>query len=347
MTECKACGARSQVFLCRDHVAELSDLLGSLVSGGTVTERVQEGRTASGGGWWVERDRPLAGLLQHLQEAVVGQVRHGDARGPRVARRDGHLDGESLLASHIETFPNDDEPNLDAARRQRERAALSHALAQGRLNARAAEVLVKARKMLEAWVDDVAATTGVRFTPVSPFDVEGTALWVAGHAHSLANLESAGRTLRQATRLVGQIERAVNRPAPRRYLGRCPTWIDSAAKICGKQLEADEDAIEVQCTDCHRVHNCNRLQLVMVNDLAREKVTIGRILEINRRLPEDYQIPARTLRRWRKEGKLKPHGYRRPDGRTGIARHSDEDVPLYLWRDVEKLRSERWKVGAR
>jgi hypothetical protein len=78
-----------------------------------------------------------------------------------------------------------------------------------------------------------------------------------------------------------------------------------------------------------------------MKDLERKKITIKKILEVNRIQPEEYRIPESTLRDWRRDSKLKPRGYRRPDGREVITRHSADDVPLYLWADVQKLRMER------
>ena len=51
----------------------------------------------------------------------------------------------------------------------------------------------------------------------------------------------------------------------------------------------------------------------------------------------DYRIPKRTLQHWRTTGALRANQWLRPDGRLGLTRHSEADVPLYSWADVKRL----------
>lgn len=178
--------------------------------------------------------------------------------------------------------------------------------------------------------------------------------WLAWHTHTIARTDSAGRCLADFQDHTTAIEKVINRPIPTRYLGKCPTWNDHTRRVCGTELRCREGDVQVTCPACRQTHNPDRLQLLMMNDLEREKLTIKQILGL--RLPDEYQISERTLRRWRKPGpkgeppRLKPCGYRRAsDGREVINRHSEDDEPLYRWADVRKLRAEKPdpKVGAR
>jgi hypothetical protein len=324
--ECQVCGSKSQLFLCRSHVEELGEMLASLVAGGTVTEAVMGGRTASGGEWRVERKRRLPGLLQHLQEAAVGQARHGSGTARRVGRRDTHLHGDAVLASHIEVFPNEDETDLDRARKQRERAALAHALSQGGANSRASDLVSQCRKLLDEWAGDVAAATGLRFTPLDYSDLSATALWIFEHAGALANLPQAGRTYRQVTRLVERIERAINRPAPNRPCGPCPTLVGAHGKQCGHALSAAREDIEITCPACGETYKVEELLTRLVNQTYYLTFTVEELLYLLPLGEED--VPRRTLYHWIAKGKLKARG-EDPDGK-----------PKYLMADVRRLRAE-------
>jgi hypothetical protein len=82
-------------------------------------------------------------------------------------------------------------------------------------------------------------------------------------------------------------------------------------------------------------------------ELESKKLSIDELLYYMRKyIPEEYRVPERTLRHWRQTEKLKPRGWKRPDGRIGITQHSDDDEPLYVWSDVHKLRTEKKKVKA-
>jgi hypothetical protein len=182
---------------------------------------------------------------------------------------------------------------------------------------------------------------------LSAGEIGRLARWLAQHVSAIAASEGAGQTFNEIHRFVGddrrdgEIGRLINRPVPMRVLGKCPTWIEDKQAICGTELSCRQDVVEVYCRVCRHTHNPDRLQLLLMKDLERKKITIKKILEVNRIQPEEYRIPESTLRDWRRDSKLKPRGYRRPDGREVITRHSADDVPLYLWADVQKLRMER------
>jgi hypothetical protein len=168
-------------------------------------------------------------------------------------------------------------------------------------------------------------------------------MWLVRHAHTIACDEAAGQWWSEIDTLVRQIERAIDRPVRRVWLGECPTWNERTRQVCGVSLWAPEDAIEVFCRRCRTTHNCNRLQLLLQNDLERTKVPWEKIVLANKSQPLDRQVPERTLQSWRhgKNGdppRLPIRGYKRPDGRVVINRHSPDDVPLYLWPDVRKVR---------
>lgn len=238
------------------------------------------------------------------------------------------------------------------------------------VNLRASAILDDADDILDRWCKTISTMRQTRWIPVRcvppgyigplrrgwrrlPAGYIATsadkATWLAAHVRTIALHDQAGTCYTQISRIIARIERTINRPRKRIFLGACPTWIDDDQRVCGRELDAPEGDIEVTCIDCGHTHNCKRLQLLLVNDMEREKVTAARILELNRVLPEEYRIPERTLRRWRRPGphgeepKLRARGYQHPDGTTGHKRTLMRDEPLYLWSDVRKLRSEQGK----
>lgn len=316
--KCQACkGQAANAYLCGKCVKQLRDNLAELP-------------------FWIDR----------LIESIVGQVRFGDG-GTRPART---MHGDDELASHIESLPGcscDDECTCDPkiARGKRQRAALAHALALGRVNANASELHADIANVLETWIRHLCETRSVTIPKLAT--TVRMARWLHANVSAIANDEAAGECVDELADIRKRIERTVNRPEPRKFLGKCPTWDEEAQKACGRELSAPADAIEVRCRDCRQTHNCNRLQLLLVNDQEREKVTMARIRYLNRNLPPEYRIPERSLRQWIADGRLKPRGYLRADGSRGITRHSEGDEPLYLWADVRKVRTKVREVKAK
>jgi hypothetical protein len=295
--------------------------------------------------WWLNR----------LTESVVGQAKLGD--GGRRTQRVMHGDDE--LASHIGLLPKcrcpEDEDctcDLATARRKRHRAQLRKAAGTGRVSEGAAELHEDAANVLGTWVRhliesrgvSIAEAFGIELQPVAPIGFIGPLLpgwvrtrpdvyissvrmarWLHANISAIANDEAAGEIFDELTDTRRRIERMVNRAQPRKMLGKCPTWIEETGHACGRELSAPEDATEIRCRDCGEKHQCNRLQLLLTMDSNREQITMARVREINRRLPQEFRIAERTMRRWVAEKRLRPKG------------HDDAGEPLYLWADVRRL----------
>ncbi|WP_198938836.1 hypothetical protein, partial [Mycobacterium sp. NS-7484] len=176
---------------------------------------------------------------------------------------------------------------------------------------------------------------------VPALSASGCARWLAANVGAIACDESAGHVHGEILAYVKRIERVIDRPAKRVWLGPCPTWDEQARKACGTDLYAIEDAVEVYCRTCRSTHNCNRLKLLQQNDIERKLLTWDDVLRANKWQPDDCRVSERTLRSWRNTGRLKPRGWLRPNGRHGGTQHSTDDQPLYRWSDVRRLRAEK------
>jgi hypothetical protein len=362
VSQCHVCAAKSQLFLCRTDIGKLSEMLADLPWWLEHLDDAVLGRTRMGdGGKGGTRREPFKGDDQALMRCRCGHSEHEN-----VACR-------AVDVEMIEVLTVDDKGKQTAELERRERRcscdeyvpALTQTklraqlLAMGRVNARASEQVDAARNTLTTWVRHLCETRGVTFMPpnsvgsafVGPLQPGWRRLardyrptnaelceWLAAHVKAIACDEAAGQCYEEIKTLIESIERLVNRPLRRKWLGQCPEWNERTRQSCGVSLWAREDAIEIRCQQCGTTHNCDRLKLLLFNDLEREKVPWDKILRANKSQPEDRQVPERTLQSWRRTGRLKARGYRRPNGREVINRHSGDDVPLYLWPDVRKLR---------
>jgi hypothetical protein len=310
VTECRRCGAKATLFLCQRCTDALQRTLAELP-------------------WWLNR----------LTEAAIGQTRMADNGGRRSARRKD-LDGDAPLASMIELLPAGDD--LDKARAKRQRVALAHALATGGINARASELLGAIADSLGYWVRVMCEHRGI-LAPTNNGAVYGAlwAKWLAVNVAAIAASEEADDIAGDIHGMLEDIVTIVNRPIPVRELGPCPTWDEQRNGPCRNDLRAPADALETYCRRCKTTHGVNRLLLARFAEAERSLLTFDRLCKVNKMQPGDFQIPLRTLQHWRRVEVLKPRGWMRPDGRHGIARHTDDDQPLYSWADVRTLRVSR------
>lgn len=358
MSTCQSCGGRATVSLCPTCVSKLRDLLEHLPQWITHLEEAAIGQVRlgdGGGGRSTSRREPFKGDDEVLARCACGHPEH-------EGRECGHVDREVIVSDN----PDDGiEERLEFCICVEYRPIANQAklraqfLAAGRINTRAAELLDAVRNSLTTWTRHLGETRGIVFVRpgfIGPLLAGHVRLanttpavvgFLAENVGAIACDEAAGECLAELEDHVRAIEKVINRPLATKFLGNCPTWNERTRKNCGRQLSAREDAIETTCPDCRQTHNCNRLQLLMENDLERKKLTIREILKL--KLPAEYQVNERTLRRWRKPGKkgeppkLKPCGFRRggEDGPLVINRHSEDDEPVYRWADVKRLRAER------
>lgn len=253
--------------------------------------------------------RPTAGLLDALDDVVTRQTCLGGGGGHRKR-------GDEIRAP----FEPDTADNKST--RQGQASTLLHA----------------ARNTLSTIVRDVCETRGV---PVPRLDVAACASWCAQHVHSLACDESAGQWKRDVDGLVKRIEKVIDRPTPPRFCGPCIHYVEHD-RHCGRLLYARRDAIEITCKACHTTHNIERLSINLENRIGVMRFTSAEVLLIMESY-FDSRIPERTWRRWRKEGRVRVRGYKRPDnpngtrGAMGLHRRSDADEPLYRLAEVRKV----------
>jgi hypothetical protein len=311
MSECQRCAGKAQNFLCAHCERALGQSLADLP-------------------WWLDR----------LTETATGQTRMADNGGRRAARK-VDLDGEKPLAECIETLPPGDD--LDKARKQREKHALAVALATGGCNARASDLLAEISDSLGYWMRVLCEERGRDVPRLGAGVTYGRlrAKWLRKHLGAIVTSTSAGDIAMDIDTHIEDIVVVVNRPTHVLFLGLCPTWDDDRNATCGRRLRAPADAVEVYCHRCRTTHNVTRLLMAQLSDAERELQTFDELARINSCLPDGYGVPARTLRFWRQTEVLKPRGWLRPDGHRGIGRHAENDVALFSWSDVKKLRDSR------
>lgn len=311
MTECQACSARAELYLCPHCIAELRADLLSLAQGPYVT--TVGGHTKSGGDWHIERRTP--GLLANLADVINRQTRTGRGSGHRKR-------GDEMPGLY--------EPDTENGRETR----------QGR----ATTLMHAAHKSLTTLVRDLCESRGVT-TPAT--DLEGCATFLARHAHALASTDSAGQTKRGIDTLCRRITKVIDRPPAPRLCGQCDHMDDG--KMCRTMLYAHPDAIEISCPDCHTVHNVERLStswLGYIDEQILDRTAIiGNQRTSNPELYDtgimgalDEEVHWQTFNRWVREGHLRAVRYVRPGGRRSFTRHTPDDLPEYRVGDVRAVR---------
>jgi hypothetical protein len=337
-TKCQVCGAKSQLFLCREHTNELRATLEELPQWieWLADEAVGRVRKASTGRRHRVGPDHLDGDASILPRCTCGHDEHVD----EICLAEDESDAGRVQCPCREYHPS---ASQDRLRRQ--------FLATGGCNSAANDLIDAVQNSITTWqrhICDQRRTDWVRFVetwfvgPLLPGEfrrynypaVADAAHWLAWHVNAIACDETAGECLQEFRAAVRKTRRLINPPEPRKYLGRCPTWRDDDPEPCGFELDALETAIQVTCPKCRFTHNCNRLQLSMMDDLDNRPTSIENLLKINKIQPKWSRVSERTLRHWRATGRLSPHS------------HDDDGEPLYLWADVTRLRSEKFKRKA-
>ena len=307
-TTCQTCKRPTHNALCTTCTTELRAMLQGLAAG----------TNANG--------KPTPGWLEHLADAAIGRTRMGDG-GRRTRTEPEGLKGDSDAI----------QDNPDILRKR--------FLALGGINSRASDLYARILTMLTDWALALQPTLNhpERFTA-------GTlALWIAQqHMDSTARHPRAGEWHSEARIAISDIEHLINRPQPPRFCGPCPTQLEQShdsdctvrhPHACSTALMAKRDAVEVRCPTCKQTHNVDQLLQHLLADVDHWRFTASEITMIMRTL--DEPLVDRTFRHWRKVGKVRPRGFRRPDGRMVLTRHTDDDEPVYRLSDVRKLRNQR------
>ena len=293
MTECTRCGAKANnSFLCRPCLATAQTTLADLP-------------------WWLNR----------LTETAVGQTRMTDNAGRKSARRKD-LDGDTDLAACIELLPKADD--LDKARRARQDAALSHALATGGVNARASQLLATIADSLNYWCRVLCEARGINYTasPLPATVGANHARWLRVNVGAIAGHEDAADIVGDIEGHLEDIVKIVNRPVRWWHLGPCPGWRDD--QPCQTELRVPDGSEEVHCRRCKNTHTVQLLLLARKAEAEQKHMTKRELTRYNRELPPEFQIPPRTLQHWLDSGRL-------------AACLELAGDPLYSWMDVRLL----------
>ncbi|MBU8819562.1 hypothetical protein KL864_27120 [Mycolicibacterium goodii] len=252
----------------------------------------------------------LTGLprwIEYLTDAITGQARLGTGDSPRTK--------------------SDEQPL--------------------RINLRASSLGDDVHATLVAIVRTVEDSHGLRVT--GPTDSASLARWLAEHVTALAAHEAAAEHYVDVQRIILDIEHRINRPVPPKLWGRCMATIDG--KDCGTSIYGRRDAIEVVCPNraCRTTYNAESLFIRNINACEYMHFTREELIGNQRTEYADRQwagimgelgefVHYKQFQRWLKDGTLRPRRYRRPNGRHGIGRRTNDDVPEYLLADVRRAR---------
>lgn len=272
--ECQHCTAPAELYLCRECVTELRDMLDGLPR-------------------WIT----------HLTEAATGQARLGDG---------GRNTSPYNLVPYTDPRPADD--GLGGTEGQRRldaditagKFAMTKVLAAAHINTRAGRELANVTFTLSTWVREVCETRGLD-TPTLDGPTE-MARWLRMSAWAIACSEAAGKCFAGIEKHVMAIERIINRPEDKFMCGPCPTLVESEHKQvpCNVALWATDPDGRVSCPRCKSEHDVRRLRQSLFLRMRFLPLTRARILDVLANLGET--LPSSTLYDWCANGKVRQRG---------------------------------------
>jgi hypothetical protein len=211
----------------------------------------------------------------------------------------------------------------------------------------AAETARKIRKKLTKWVQTIAQQHTGRPPPtLHTITTQNLARWLKINTPAIAQLQCAGQLYHDIHKLVGtpdhagQLQTAIDIPQPTtRFIGPCIHYIENN-RHCATLLYAKPEATQVTCPSCRTTHNIQKMTQYLENRADVMRFTATEILTIMAQ--RGTPIPPRSWSRWRKNGRIKIRGYKRPDnpdgtrGSIGLNRRTDDDEPVYRLSEVRK-----------
>jgi hypothetical protein len=163
------------------------------------------------------------------------------------------------------------------------------------------------------------------------------ARYLSEHTLRIASLESAGECFSDISDAIISIENAINRPVPPRFLGPCPTPVDSShdkncknshPHICNTELTAARADSHVQCPSCKTTHRVGELHEQQMRNTDVMSFTLSQLYRMILPINREY-VPLRTLQHWVARGRLVPTGY------------DADGEPRFLLADVRELRDRK------
>ncbi|WP_028477931.1 hypothetical protein [Nocardia sp. CNY236] len=167
-------------------------------------------------------------------------------------------------------------------------------------------------------------------------EAERLAVWLACHPHELRQLEAADEVYRDITGGTEYLRRVIDRPADRKYLGRCPIKLDST-EVCDTNLWAEPGSTWVRCPACQQQHQVTRLEDGAAVAAREMLCTMPELLHACAAVGSP--IARRTGYRWAAQGRLARRAWliRTRAGVRITDRHEDGAVPVYRVGDALEL----------
>ncbi|WP_169812917.1 hypothetical protein, partial [Nocardia niwae] len=191
------------------------------------------------------------------------------------------------------------------------------------------------RKGVRVRESHVALRTAAHLIPSASID-DRLAVWLASHPHGLRELDAAEAAHHDIVGAVNRLRHMVDRPADRRYLGRCPVRVDDGG-TCAANLWAEPDAAWVRCANCRQQQQVAHLEDQATASAREMLCTMPELLHACAAIGSP--IARRTGYRWAAEGRLTRRAWliRSRAGVRITDLHEDGAVPVYRVGDALEL----------
>lgn len=183
------------------------------------------------------------------------------------------------------------------------------------VNLAASETADVVRNTINTWARVVADEVGADL----PDDMPQLMRWLAGRMEWIRHQTWAAEAIDELAGVPGLLAKAIDRPAPRHYLGPCSG--------CGIDLYVRPGATYAHC-GCNKPHKVDDLRTKLDKQVKQHAYTAAEI-------EAAYRIRADRIRKWASRGRITQHGTDR------LGR------PLYLLGDVLTLANQQTRKPER
>lgn len=156
------------------------------------------------------------------------------------------------------------------------------------------------RETLRAWAVTIALELGGADDIELPDESVGLAEWLLRHPFAIRRCDQVGEMLNELAYALSNARKAVDRPAEKRFAGRC---------VCAELLYAYESARFVTCPACGERFEVTVLQAGALTAIRRYVGTAADIAAGVGSTFTDGKITRKLINKWHSRGRIAPRDF--------------------------------------
>lgn len=176
-------------------------------------------------------------------------------------------------------------------------------------NPAASELGTALRGILNTWCRLIAEERGKDLPEDTPPAVAG---WLLNHVTWLRHHLAGAEAVEEMTNAIGQVRRAVDRPAERVYAGPCAD--------CGGDMYGKPGGATVECRPCGLEYDVAVMVAWMQSEARKRLVTAKEAIVLLGRF--GLPLSQKTIEKWRQRERL----FAQPEPRDGVLLYKFDDI---------------------